>query len=104
MPITGGGAARRWASCLKGVAGILSIASCLFAQSVAKPQAAPQISAPPEQTGTVLRTNVREVLLDVVVRHKDLSLAKKLKASDFKITEDGVPQTIKTFRFVGGDE
>ena len=104
MPITGGGPATRRASCLKGVAGFLSIASCLVAQSVAKPQAAPQTSAPPEQTGTVLRTNVREVLLDVVVRHKDLSLAKKLKASDFKITEDGVPQTIKTFRFVGGDE
>ena len=31
-------------------------------------------------------------------------MAKKLKASDFKVTEDGVPQTIKTFRFVGGDE
>jgi VWFA-related protein len=51
---------------------------------------------------TVIRSNVREVLLDVVVRHKDMSLVKKLKASDFTVTEDGVPQTIKTFRFVGG--
>jgi VWFA-related protein len=42
------------------------------------------------------------VLLDVIVRHKDMSLDKKLKASDFTITEDGVPQTVKTFRFVGG--
>ncbi len=53
---------------------------------------------------TVIRSNVHEVLLDVVVRHQNLSLAKKLSAADFTVTEDGVPQTIKTFRFVGGRE
>jgi VWFA-related protein len=57
-----------------------------------------------ETSPTLIRSNVREVLLDIVVRRKDVSLAKKLKASDFEITEDGVPQIIKTFRYVGGRE
>ncbi len=112
MPITGEGAARRWANRSRIVAGLLSLASCLLAQTAAKPQAvqpAPtsagkNVEQPAEKTGTVIRSNVREVVLDVVVRRKDLTLDKKLKASDFKVTEDGVPQTIKTFRFVGGDE
>jgi VWFA-related protein len=57
-----------------------------------------------EPSSAVIHSEVREVLLDVVVRQKGERLAKKLKASDFSITEDGVPQTIKTFRFVGGRE
>ena len=53
---------------------------------------------------TVIRSDVREVLLDVVVRHKNLSLATKLRASDFTVLEDGVPQKIKAFRLVGGSD
>jgi len=52
----------------------------------------------------VLTSNVREVVLDVIVRHQDMSLDTKLSAADFTITEDGVPQVIKAFRFVGGRE
>ena len=58
----------------------------------------------PESSGDVIRSNVREVVLDVVARRKNLSLATKLKASDFTITEDGVPQTIRSFRSIGGRE
>jgi VWFA-related protein len=58
----------------------------------------------PESTRPVIRSNVREVVLDVVARRKNSLLATKLKASDFTITEDGVPQTIRSFRFVGGRE
>jgi VWFA-related protein len=58
----------------------------------------------PESTRPVIRSNVREVVLDVVARRKNSLLATKLKASDFTITEDGVPQTIHSFRFVGGRE
>jgi VWFA-related protein len=58
----------------------------------------------PENTGTVIRSTVREVVLDVVARRKNLSLSTKLKAPDFTITEDGVPQTIRSFRLVGGRE
>src|SRR5947209_16567573 len=50
----------------------------------------------------IIRSDVREVVLDVVVRHKNLSLVKNLKPSDFTVTEDGVLQTIKAFRLVGG--
>ncbi len=56
----------------------------------------------PETSAAVIRSDTREVVLDVVVRHKNLSLADKLKASDFTVSEDGVAQTIKSFRFVGG--
>ncbi len=66
--------------------------------------AAQQPAGAPESTDTVIRSNVREVLLDVVVRQKNHQLAKKLKASDFTITEDGVPQKIKTFRLVTGKD
>jgi VWFA-related protein len=59
---------------------------------------------PPESLPTVIRSNVREVVLDVVARRKNLSLVTKLKASDFTITEDGVPQTIRSFRLAGGRE
>jgi VWFA-related protein len=73
----------------------LLVASALLGQ---------QPAAPPENSDTVIRSNVREVLLDVVVRQKNEQLARKLKASDFTITEDGVPQTIKTFRLVKGTD
>jgi VWFA-related protein len=58
----------------------------------------------PESARPVIRSNVREVVLDVVARRKNSSLATRLKASDFTITEDGVPQTIRSFRFVGAQE
>jgi VWFA-related protein len=58
----------------------------------------------PEQTGTVIRSDVREVLVDFVVRNsKNAQMAKKLKASDITVLEDGVPQTLRAFRFVGGE-
>jgi VWFA-related protein len=62
------------------------------------------LSAQDQAPDAVIRSEVREVVLDVVVRHKNLSLVKNLKPSDFAVTEDGVPQTIKTFRLVGGRE
>jgi len=58
----------------------------------------------PENPRIVIRSNVQEVVLDVVVRHKNQSLVTNLKASDFKVTENGVPQTIRSFRFVGGND
>ena len=58
----------------------------------------------PEASDTVIRSSAREVLLDVIVRQKNLQLARKLTAADFTITEDGVSQKIKTFRFVTGSD
>jgi VWFA-related protein len=57
-----------------------------------------------ESPDPVIRSFVREVMVDVVVRQKNTKLAKDLRASDFTILEDGVPQKIKTFRFVDGRE
>jgi VWFA-related protein len=58
----------------------------------------------PDSAHIVIHSNVQEVVLDVVVRHKDESLATNLKASDFIVTESGVPQTIRSFRLAGGSE
>lgn len=53
------------------------------------------------QDNPVLRSSVHEVLLDVVVRHKNLTLATGLSTSDFRVTEDGVQQNITSLRWVG---
>ena len=58
----------------------------------------------PDSSHVVIHSNVQEVVLDVVVRHKDQSLATNLKASDFTVTENGVPQTVRSFRLAGGSE
>jgi VWFA-related protein len=58
----------------------------------------------PDSGNIVIHSSVQEVVLDVVVRRKNQSLVTTLKASDFTVTEDGVPQTIQSFRFVGGKE
>ena len=63
-----------------------------------------QDPAAPDTARIVIHSNVQEVVLDVVVRHKDQSLATNLKASDFTVTESGVPQTIRSFRLAGGSE
>ena len=42
------------------------------------------------------------MLVDVVVRDKKLRLVRDLKGEDFQVLEDGVRQTVKTFRFIGG--
>lgn len=49
----------------------------------------------------VVGTN--EVMIDAVVRDKKGRPVKDLQASDFQISEDGVPQEIKSFRLVSGE-
>ncbi len=49
------------------------------------------------QPVATLRVQAREVLLPVTVRDKKGALVSSLKASDFTLTEDGRPQTIKSF-------
>jgi VWFA-related protein len=44
-----------------------------------------------------LKMQAREVLLPVTVRDKHGALVTSLKAADFTLTEDGRPQTIKSF-------
>jgi VWFA-related protein len=49
---------------------------------------------------TTLRSTSQEVLLDVVVRDKKGRLVKDVTAKDFEVTDDGVPQKIRSFRLV----
>jgi VWFA-related protein len=49
------------------------------------------------QPVATLKVKAREVLLPVTVRDKKGALASSLTAADFTLTEDGQPQTIKSF-------
>src|SRR6266550_4812686 len=48
-------------------------------------------------------TGTTEVVFDAVVKDKKGRPVKDLQADDFQITEDGVPQDVKSFRLVAGD-
>src|SRR5712664_4928935 len=48
-------------------------------------------------------TGTTEVVFDAVVKDKKGRPVKDLSSEDFQITEDGVPQEVKSFRLVAGD-
>ncbi len=73
--------------------GVIAAAGAASAQPV---QAVP--------SGTTIRTNVQEVVLDLIVRDAKGREVKNLKPSDVEIYEDGVRQDIRGFRFVTGKE
>ena len=55
---------------------------------------------PAQDQDDVIRVRSNEVRLDVVVKDKKGRQIKDLKASDFEVLEDGVPQKVESFRFV----
>lgn len=55
---------------------------------------------PAQDQDDVIRVRSNEVRLDVVVKDKKGRPIKDLKAADFEILEDGVPQKVESFRFV----
>jgi len=59
-------------------------------------------NTPPADTGTVIRTSVTEVSLDLVVRDKKGKVVKNLKPGDLQVYEDGVLQPLVDFRLVTG--
>jgi VWFA-related protein len=65
------------------------------------PLGSPAQQAPPQpasdQPAATLKVQVREVVLPVTVRDKKGALVTSLQKSDFTLTEDGRPQTIKSF-------
>jgi len=68
-----------------------------------------QAGAPgrPAQTGmpdVVIKTSAREVLLDVVVRDAHGKLITNLKPEDFAVYENGVRQSVRSFRLVTGSQ
>src|ERR1022692_662820 len=53
----------------------------------------------PADSGVVLRTGTKLVLVDAVVTGKKGEYVRDLKAKDFKVSEDGKEQTVKSFSF-----
>jgi len=58
----------------------------------------------PPAPDVVIRSNAREVLLDVVVRDAHGKLVTNLKPQDITVFEDGVRQDVRSFRLVAGSE
>jgi len=71
----------------------------VLACGAALPANAQQIGgqATPTATAATLKVDAREVVLPVTVRDKKGQVVPNLKASDFVLTEDTRPQTIKSF-------
>ena len=59
--------------------GLLSFSCLLFGQS-GPPTQNPTLDKPAEHSGTVIRSNVREVVLDVVVRRKEPDVGKEAES------------------------
>lgn len=57
----------------------------------------------PAQAEDKVVSGTIEVIFDAVVKDKKGRRVKDLQAEDFQITEDGVPQEVKSFRLVNGD-
>ena len=72
----------------------LALSCLLAAQQPAQQPAAQPATDKPVAT---LKIQAREVVLPVTVRDKKGALVTTLKSSDFTLTEDGRPQTIKSF-------
>jgi VWFA-related protein len=67
----------------------------VLAQAPAAQESAAQATGSDQPT--TLKVQAREVLLPVTVRDKHGALVTTLTAADFSLTEDGRPQTIKSF-------
>ncbi|HEV2690050.1 MAG TPA: VWA domain-containing protein, partial [Bryobacteraceae bacterium] len=79
---------------------LISMAAAAFAVA----GHAQQNQAPAQTSPTTIRSTSQEVLLDVVVRDKKGRFVKDVTAKDFQVTDDGVPQTIRSFRLVTPSE
>src|ERR1022692_4801111 len=58
----------------------------------------------PQASDVVIRSSVREVLLDLVVRDAHGKLVTNLKPEEVAVDEDGVRQDVRSFRLVAGSE
>jgi VWFA-related protein len=70
---------------------------CLFFSTSAQQPASGTQPAGGDKPAATLKIQAREVVLPVTVRDKKGALVTSLKSSDFTLTEDGRPQTIKSF-------
>src|ERR1700758_3973066 len=76
---------------------VLALA-CLPVTALAQQASNSQPAASPDDKPvTTLKVQAREVLLPVTVRDKKGAFVTSLDKGDFTLTEDGRPQTIKSF-------
>ncbi|HET6977060.1 MAG TPA: VWA domain-containing protein [Pyrinomonadaceae bacterium] len=73
---------------------LLLIVSTSFSSLVARAQ------TPAQDQDDVIRVRSNEVRLDIVVKDKKGRPIRDLKAGEFEVLEDGVPQKVESFRFV----
>jgi VWFA-related protein len=84
-------------SILSVVLGALALAGTLAAQVPAKKNST-------QESSYVLRQTVRRVRVDVVVTDAQGHLVTGLQASDFRVAEDGKPQSIRQFEYHSDDK
>jgi VWFA-related protein len=75
----------------------------LFAVTVAA-ALAPLPARAQQTAGSTVKTNVDEVLLDLIVRDKKGKPVTDLKAEDISVLDNGAKQTITSFRLVSGSD
>ena len=79
-------------------------AAVLFGAAALTAQQQPpaQEQQAPINVGTVIRTETRQVLVDVVVRDKKDNYVRDLEQKDFKVWEDNKEQSIVSFSYEAG--
>ena len=65
---------------------------------------APSPARAQQAAGSTVKTNVDEVLLDLIVRDKKGKPVTDLKPEDFSVLDSGVKQTLTSFRLVSASE
>ena len=79
------------------------IISVLLISLVATPLGVLAQTPANQQSDDRVVSGTTEVIFDAVVKDKKGRPVKDLQAADFQITEDGVPQDVKSFRLIAGD-
>jgi VWFA-related protein len=74
---------------------VLAVAAMLLSGADARPQQSAQSSTP----NTVIRTETKVVLVDAVVTDKKGNYVTDLTQKDFKVSDDGKDQVIRSFSF-----
>ncbi len=59
------------------------------------------LAQPPQPSDETIRARATTVLVDVVVRHRDRGALRGLRADQFEVLEDGVPQKVIYFQEMG---
>jgi VWFA-related protein len=58
----------------------------------------------PASQQTVIHSTTQEVLLDFIARDRHQKLITDLRGEDVEVLEDGVPQTLRSFRYFSGSD